>query len=76
MDVPDFSKTWTASLHPATKEQRDLLFQKIKEAGYKWNPGTKTLKKLIEPIFKVGDKIRNKKDKTRIRTINYVYKDS
>ena len=29
--------------HRATKEQRHLLFQKIKEAGYKWNPQTKTL---------------------------------
>lgn len=24
------------NVHPATKEQRDLLFQKVKEAGYKW----------------------------------------
>lgn len=50
---------WTDSkiLRPATKEQRDLLFQKMKEAGYKWNPETKTLEKLIEPKFKVGDKI-------------------
>ena len=30
----------------ATKEQRNLLFQKMKEAGYKWNPQTKTLMKL------------------------------
>ena len=53
---------WTDSktLHPATKEQSDLLFQKIKEAGYKWNPNTETLEKLIEPKFKVGDRIRLK----------------
>lgn len=44
-EVPYFSKTWTASLHPATKEQRDFLFQKIKEAGYKWKPETKTLER-------------------------------
>ena len=31
--------------HQATKEQRDRLFQKIKEAGYKWNPETKTLER-------------------------------
>lgn len=42
---------------PATKEQCDLLFQKIKEAGYKWNSEIKTLEKLVEPKFKVGDKI-------------------
>jgi hypothetical protein len=41
--------------HPATKEQCNLLFQKIKEAGYKWNQETKTLEKLIEPKFRDGD---------------------
>ena len=53
-------------LHPATKEQREILFQKMKEAGYKWNTETKTLEKLIEPKFKVGDKVRYKDDKTVI----------
>lgn len=38
-------------IYPATKEQRDLLFQKIKEAGYKWNVKTKTLDKLVKPKF-------------------------
>lgn len=56
---PYYSKTWTCYLHPATKEQRDFLFQKIKEAGYKWKVETKTLEKLIQPKFKVGDKIVN-----------------
>ena len=50
-EVPYHSKTWTCNLHPATKEQRDLLFQKIKEAGYKWNDETKTLEKLLEHKF-------------------------
>ncbi len=31
---------------PATQEQRDLLFQKMKEAGYKWNAKKKELIKL------------------------------
>ena len=31
---------------PATKEQRDLLFQKIKEAGYEWDGEKKELKKI------------------------------
>ena len=31
--------------HPATKEQCDLLFQKIKEAGYEWDADKKELKK-------------------------------
>ena len=32
--------------HPATKEQRDLLFQKMKEAGYEWDADKKELKKI------------------------------
>lgn len=31
---------------PATKEQRDLLFQKMKEAGYEWDSEKKELKKI------------------------------
>lgn len=31
---------------PATKEQRNLLFQKIKEAGYEWDAEKKELKKI------------------------------
>ena len=46
--------------HPATKEQCNLLFQKITENGYKWCPGTKTLEKLIIPKFKVGDYVVKK----------------
>lgn len=52
---------------PATKEQRDLLFQKMKEAGYEWDVKDKVLKKIeqepadkVEPKFKVGDKIVEK----------------
>jgi len=37
-----------ADIHPATKEQRDLLFSKMKEAGYEWDAEKKELKK-IEP---------------------------
>jgi hypothetical protein len=33
-------------VHPATKEQRDLLFLKMKEAGYEWNTEKKELKKI------------------------------
>lgn len=32
--------------HPATKEQRDCLFQRIKEDGYEWNTDKKELIKL------------------------------
>ena len=41
---------------PATKEQRDLLFQKMKEAGYEWEAEKKELKK-IEPKTLNADKV-------------------
>lgn len=36
-EVPDYSKTWTDNLHPATKEQREQLEKAMSKAGYKWN---------------------------------------
>ena len=46
----------------ATEEEKDKLFKVIKDNGYRWNAEAKTLEKLIEPKFKVGDRIRTKKD--------------
>lgn len=37
---------------PATKEQRDLLFQKIKEACYEWDTTNNSLKRLEDEPFK------------------------
>ena len=48
------------SFIPATKEQRDLLFQKMKEAGYEWDAEKKELKKIVAPIFHIGDRVRYK----------------
>lgn len=50
----------------ATEEEKQKLFDAIKANGYKWNPETKTLEKLIEPKFKVGDRVRYKGDTTVI----------
>ena len=37
---------------PATKEQRELLFQKMKEAGYEWDAKNKELKKVEQkPVW-------------------------
>lgn len=47
------------SIRFATEEEKEELFQAIKDNGYKWNPETKTLEKLVT-IFKVGDKIKLK----------------
>ncbi len=57
----------------ATEEEKAKLFQTIKDNGYKWNAETKTLEKLVEPKFKVGDKIRNK---TTNRTCIITHKDN
>ena len=46
------------NVKPATKEQRDLLFAKMKEAGYEWDDEKKELKKIINSNFKVGDEIK------------------
>lgn len=54
--INEFSHTdepgiWTHKpCFPATKEQRDLLFQKMKEAGYEWDAEKLELKK-IKPEF-------------------------
>ena len=36
----------STNISPATKEQRDLLFQKMHEAGYEWDEEKKELKKI------------------------------
>jgi hypothetical protein len=63
----------------ATEEEKAKLFDVIMANGYRWNGETKTLKKLVEPIFKMGDKVKHKCDKNNtIITItgsknNYYY---
>jgi hypothetical protein len=47
-------------LRLATEEEKQKLFDAMKDNGYKWNPETKTLEKLIKPKFKVDDKIKLK----------------
>ena len=43
----------------ATEEEKAKLFDAIKSHGYNWNEETKTLEKVIQPKFKVGDKIQS-----------------
>ena len=54
----------------ATEEEKQKLFDTIKANGYKWNDETKTLEELVEPKFKVGDRVRNKNYKDYIYTIH------
>ncbi|MBR5395751.1 MAG: hypothetical protein IK144_11845 [Bacteroidaceae bacterium] len=44
IDIPSVLSAKYDSITPATKEQRDLLFQKMEEAGYEWNAENKKLK--------------------------------
>ena len=60
----------------ATEEEKEKLFKAIKDNGYKWNPETKTLDKLIEPKFKVGDKVRHKNNHNVAFTITSIEEDS
>ena len=46
----------------ATEEEKQKLFDVIKANGYKWDDETKTLKKMIVPKFKVGDRVKKNKD--------------
>lgn len=46
---------------PATKEQRDLLFQKMKEAGYEWDAGKKELKKIEQKPAEQGEDEQHRK---------------
>lgn len=57
--IPLFGKSIRREARLATEEEKERLFQAIKDNGYKWNEETKTLEKLVT-IFKVGDKIKLK----------------
>lgn len=57
IDVPLFGKSIKKEIRFATEEEKEKIVKVIKDNGYKWNPETKTLEKLIEPKFKVGDEI-------------------
>ena len=50
IEVTDASLTTRNKIYPAKKEQRDLLFQKMKEAGYEWDAEKKELKKIEQSI--------------------------
>lgn len=57
-------EVWLTDYNPthrlASEEEKAKLFQAIKDKGYKWNAKTKTLEKLIQPKFKVGDRVVKK----------------
>ena len=60
----------------ATEEEKQKLFDAIKDIGYKWNAETKTLEKFIDPKFKVGDKVRHKNNHGVVFTITDIKEDT
>lgn len=69
-------------ISPATKEQCELLFAYMEDAGYEWDADKKEPKKIeqVEPKFHEGDWITNKEDVLwqidEVRTENYLLIDS
>ena len=55
---------------PATKEQRDLLFEKMHEAGYEWDEEKKEPKKIVVPKFNIHDCVV-KKHNSNINDFGY-----
>lgn len=52
----------------ATEEEKNILFEAIKNNGYRWDEETKTLVTL--PMFKVGDRIRYTEEDFPIKIID------
>ena len=80
--VDTFSCDWSykEGVKPATKEQREFLFSKMKDAGYEWDVEKKELRRKVEPKFKIDDWITNGRYNKLIVGINsdwpfYMFKD-
>lgn len=65
-----YFQTTVTPMRLATEEEKVKFFNAIKENGYRWNVKTKTLEKLIEPKFKVGDKVKEIKGNRKGTIIN------
>lgn len=70
----DEFSTYMSMCSFATEEEKQKLFQAIKDNGYEWNAETKTLEKLITPKFKVGDIIQDK-DSYKVKITNVDIED-
>ena len=76
ISVPSVLSTKLDSITPATKEQCDLLFQKMEESGYQWDAEKKELKNIeqksadkVKPKFASGDYIRYRGENYKIKDI-------
>lgn len=59
-----------AKVYPATKEQRNLLFSKMEEAGYEWDADKKELKKIEQKSTEWSEE-----DETRLTNIIIMLKE-
>lgn len=53
-EVHTLDSSINGKIHPATKEQRDLFFKKMREAGYQWDDEKKELLK-IQPHYDIAN---------------------
>lgn len=61
---------WTnEKCYPATKEQQDLLFSKMKASGWSWNPTTKELSQ--SRVTKISDKDKIAADIIAIKALKH-----
>ena len=66
---------WTTQFYiPASEEAKKELFNKMAEAGYKWNTDTLELEK-IEPKFKEGDVLINSETNTLFLSVGVMIND-
>lgn len=73
-DAPLCDKEDISEIRFATEEERQQLFNAIKEHGYQWNNETKTLTNLSKLKFIIGDVIQHENGaKVRITEINFKY---
>ena len=57
----------------ATGEEKQKLFEVIREKGYRWNSHARKIEKLIVPKFKKGNKVRVKNRTSEPRVIEEVF---
>ena len=66
-----FIKAYNGDIYPATKEQCDLLFQKMREAGYEWDTEKKELKKIEQKPVEWSEEDERHLNSIIKRTIAY-----
>ena len=69
-DAKFCDKEYISEIRFATKEEKQKLFDILKENNYHWDAKTKTLEKLVGPKFKVSNVVQHDGYKVRITEVN------